>query len=259
MKQIFSKWYAKLILPILLLVVWFVAAKCINNEFILPEVWNTLKYFTTPFEDLYGSGNLLENASVSIERVSIGFLIGAAIAVPLGIVLGRYPTLENLADGLIQILRPIPPIAWIPLALAWFKMGLTSIVFVIIIGCIFPILVSTIDGVKRVKKSWVETAKIYQANDFQILTKVILPAASPTICSGLRVGFGIAWMSVVAAEMLPGATNGLGYLISYSYQNQGNSHIIIVGMITIGLIGFVMDQFFKYIQKRKLGWEVFDK
>lgn len=252
------KWYVKLILPALVVLIWEIAAIIMNNAYVLPRVESVLTVFLTPLEDLYGSGSLLANAWVSIYRVTIGFLIACVIAVPLGIVLGRYPFWENFSDGLIQILRPIPPMAWVPLSLAWFGIGLTSIEFIIIIGCIFPILVSTIDGVKRVRKSWVETARIYQANSRQLMTKVVLPAAGPAIWSGLRVGFGIAWMSVVAAEMMPGAVSGLGYLIMYCY-NFGQVRVIVAGMIAIGIIGIFMDQFFKFVQRRYFSWEVHDK
>ncbi len=252
------KWYYKLILPALVLIGWEIAAILINNAYILPKVENVLVVFLTPFADTFGCGSIVENSITSIYRVSLGFIIAAVIAVPVGILLGRYAVLEQFSDGLIQILRPIPPIAWVPLSLAWFGIGLNSIVFIIVIGCIFPILVNTIDGVKRVKKSWLETARIYQASEAQVLTKVLVPAAGPAIWSGLRVGFGIAWMSVVAAEMLPGTVSGLGYLILYTY-NWGQVQMVIAGMIAIGIIGIFMDQFFQYVQKRKFGWEALDK
>ncbi len=252
------KWYIKLILPALVLAVWEVVAILMNNAYILPRVESVLVVFLTPFADLYGCGSLLHNAWVSIYRVTLGFLIACLIAVPLGIILGRYPAAEEFSDSLIQILRPIPPMAWIPLSLAWFGLGHASIEFIIIIGCIFPILINTIDGVKRVKKSWVETAKIYQANEAQVITKVIVPAAGPAIWNGLRVGFGIAWMSVVAAEMMPGAVSGLGYLIMYAY-NWGQVQTVIAGMIGIGIIGILMDQFFQYVLKKKFAWETLDK
>jgi len=252
------KWYIKLILPALVLAVWEVVAILMNNAYILPRVESVLVVFLTPFADLYGCGSLLHNAWISIYRVTLGFLIACLIAVPLGIILGRYPAAEEFSDSLVQILRPIPPMAWIPLSLAWFGLGHASIEFIIIIGCIFPILINTIDGVKRVKKSWVETAKIYQANEAQVITKVIVPAAGPAIWNGLRVGFGIAWMSVVAAEMMPGAVSGLGYLIMYAY-NWGQVQTVIAGMIGIGIIGILMDQFFQYVLKKKFAWETLDK
>ncbi|MCQ2376510.1 MAG: ABC transporter permease, partial [Methanocorpusculum sp.] len=184
------KWYLKLILPLILVGVWEVCALLINNPFILPTVDAVFSKLLTPFDEVFGIGSLASNTLTSIERVGLGFLIACAIAVPLGIFLGSHPFWEQFTDGLIQIFRPIPPLAWVPLSLAWFGIGMTSIVFIIVIGCIFPILVSTIEGVKRVKKSWLETAKIYQANDRQVMRHIILPAAAPAIWNGLRLGFG---------------------------------------------------------------------
>ena len=252
------KWYFKLILPALFIFGWAIASVLINNEYILPSVQNILSILIKPLEDIFGYSSLVENSFVSIYRVSLGFIIACGIAVPLGILLGRYQVLEEFCDWMIQILRPIPPIAWVPLSMAWFGIGLAAIEFIIVIGCIFPILVNTIDGVKRVKRSWIETARIYQANEWQVMSKVIVPAASPAIWSGLRVGFGIAWMSVVAAEMMPGTMQGLGNLIMQTFA-LGQINVVVAGMIAIGIIGIVMDQFFQYVQKRKFGWEVLDK
>ncbi|MDR0438945.1 MAG: ABC transporter permease [Methanocalculaceae archaeon] len=252
------KWYSKLVLPVLFIVAWDIAATLINNAFVLPRVVSVLAIFTTPFEDMFSFGSLAENSIISIYRVSLGFIIACVIAVPLGILLGRYQIFEDFSDGLIQILRPIPPIAWVPLSLAWFGIGFAAIEFIIVIGCTFPILVNTIDGVKRVKKSWIETAMIYRANEWQVMNKVIVPAAGPAIWSGLRVGFGIAWMSVVAAEMLPGTTQGLGYLIMQTY-GWGQIQVVIAGMVAIGIIGVLMDLFFQFVQKHKFRWESLDK
>ncbi|HJJ48085.1 MAG TPA: ABC transporter permease [Methanocorpusculum sp.] len=252
------KWYYKLILPLALFVIWEIIAIIVNNSSLLPRVEDVLVVFFTPFADISGCGSLVSNAVVSIVRVTLGFVIACIIAVPIGVLLGRYPKVEGFCDGLIQLMRPIPPMAWVPLSLAWFGIGMQSIIFIIVIGCVFPIMVATIDGVKRVKKSWIETAQIYQANSRQVLRHVLLPAAGPSIWNGLRVGFGIAWMSVVAAEMMPGASSGLGYMIMYFFQwNQ--VQIIIAGMICIGIIGILMDQIFKIVQRKKFGWEVLDK
>jgi len=114
--------------------------------------------------------------------------------------------------------------------------------------------VNSIDGVKRVNRTWIETAQIFGASNLQLLIKVIVPAALPTIWTGLRVGFGVAWMSVVAAEMLPGTTSGLGYLIMYAY-NFGQIQVIIAGMIVIGLIGLCIDFLLRQVERRKLHWQ----
>ena len=248
------RFYIKLISPIIFVLVWEILAILINNAFILPRVGPILEVLIHPFVDIQGSGSLVENAAISLTRVTTGFLLGALVAIPLGVMMGRFSMLDQLVDPLIQILRPIPPIAWIPLALAWFKIGFASILFIIFIGALFPILLNTIDGVKRVNRTWIETSTMFGATELQTLGKVILPASMPTIWTGLRVGFGIAWMSVVAAEMLPGTSSGLGYLIIYSY-NFGQLQVTVAGMVVIGLIGLFVDTLLRSVEKRRFAWQ----
>lgn len=242
-----------LVLPILLIIGWEVAAIIVNNPFFLPKLETVIPVLLSPFSDILGTGSLLENALVSIERVVLGFALAAAVAIPLGIGMGRFAVLNDFFDTTIELLRPVPPLAWVPLALAWFKIGIVSIVFVIFIGAVFPVLLNTVDGVRGVKNTWIEVSTTLGASERQILTKVILPGAAPTIWTGLRVGFGISWMCVVAAEILPGPTSGLGYLIMYAY-NLGQINVIIAGIIVIGLIGLVIDQGFRAVEKRWFGW-----
>ena len=242
-----------LVLPILLIIGWEVAAIIVNNPFFLPKLETVLPVLLSPFSDILGTGSLVDNALVSIERVVLGFALAAAVAIPLGVGMGRFAVLNDFFDTTIELLRPVPPLAWVPLALAWFKIGIVSIVFVIFIGAVFPILLNTVDGVRGVKNTWIEVSTTLGASERQILTKVILPGAAPTIWTGLRVGFGISWMCVVAAEILPGPTSGLGYLIMYAY-NLGQINVIIAGIIVIGLIGLVVDQGFRAVEKRCFGW-----
>jgi NitT/TauT family transport system permease protein len=242
-----------LVLPILLIIGWEVAAIIVNNPFFLPKLETVIPVLLSPFSDILGTGSLVENALVSIERVVLGFALAAAVAIPLGIGMGRFAVLNDFFDTTIELIRPVPPLAWVPLALAWFKIGIVSIVFIIFIGAVFPILLNTVDGVRGVKNTWVEVSTTLGASERQILTKVILPGAAPTIWTGLRVGFGISWMCVVAAEILPGPTSGLGYLIMYAY-NLGQINVIIAGIIVIGLIGLVVDQGFRAVEKRWFGW-----
>ena len=248
------RFYIKLISPIIFIVVWEILAILINNAFILPTVGAILEVLIHPFVDIQGSGSLVENALISLGRVTTGFLLGALVAIPVGVMMGRFSLLDQVVDPLVQLLRPIPPIAWIPLALAWFKIGFASIVFIIFIGAFFPILLNTIDGVKRVNRTWIEASTMFGATEVQTLGKVILPASMPTIWTGLRVGFGIAWMSVVAAEMLPGTSSGLGYLIIYSY-NFGQLQVTVAGMVVIGLIGLFVDTLLRSVEKRRFAWQ----
>jgi len=242
-----------IILPLLILVVWEIAARLIGNQFILPRLETVVPVLLSPTTDILGTGSLLHNAAISLMRVGAGFLVAIAIAVPLGVGMGWSPRLDAFADTTVQLLRPIPPLAWGPLAIAWFSVGMSSMVFIIFLGAFFPILLNTIDGVRGVKKTWVEVARTLGASERQVLGKVVLPGAAPTIWTGLRVGFGIAWMCVIAAEWLPGTTSGLGYLTLYAY-NFGQMHFIIAGMITIGIIGIAFDLLFRSVEDRWFAW-----
>ncbi len=249
------KRYIKFLLPIIIIFAWEAAAILINNAFILPRLESIFVVLIHPFSTdmTLGNGSLAENAAASLFRVAIGFAIATVIAVTLGIAMGRSANVNAFFDSTIELLRPIPPLAWVPLSLAWFKIGLTSIVFIIVLGAFFPILLNTIDGVKGVKKTWLEVATTLGATERQVLAKVVLPGAAPTIWTGLRVGFGIAWMCVVAAEWLPGTSRGLGYLILFAF-NFGQTNLIIAGMIVIGVIGIVIDFFFKWVERRRFSW-----
>ena len=248
----------KVILPLGLIAGWEIIAILLNNEFILPRLESVFAVLLSPTADILGYGNLITNAFTSLERVILGFLIAAGLAIPLGISMARSGSVHDLFDSTMQLLRPIPPLAWVPLALAWFKIGLASMVFIIALGAFFPILLNTLDGVKSVKRNWIESAEILGANQRQVMLKVVLPGAAPTIWTGLRVGFGIAWMCVVAAEMMPGTNSGLGYLIMSSY-NWGQVQVIIAGMIVIGLIGIGFDYLFKVIDRRSFSWRALER
>jgi NitT/TauT family transport system permease protein len=247
-------------LPVLILIAWEITATFINNAFILPRLESILAVLLNPTATTYmmGTGSLLDNAEASVIRISLGFLLAAVIAIPLGIGMGRSEFVHEFFDSTIQILRPIPPLAWVPLTLAWFKIGITSIVFIIFIGAFFPILLNTIDGVRGIKKTWAEVAMNLGAHERQLMAKVILPAAAPTIWTGLRIGFGVAWMCVIAAEWLPGTTQGLGYLILYAY-NFGQINVVVAGMVAIGIIGIAFDVLFTWVDKRWFGWRSLER
>ena len=250
----------KFLLPVAIIIGWEVLAIILDNQFILPRLESVFAVLINPFsgELTFGSGSLVDNAIISLGRVIAGFLVAAVLAIPLGIGMGRSPIIHELFDSFLQLLRPIPPLAWVPLALAWFKIGLLSMVFIIGMGAFFPILLNTLDGVIGVKKTWIEAAEILGAKERQILSRVILPGAAPTIWTGLRVGFGIAWMCVVAAEMMPGTNSGLGYLIISSY-NFGQVPVIIAGMVVIGLIGIGFDYLFKIVEQRSFAWRELER
>jgi len=243
-----------LILPVIGILTWEILAIYLNNPVILPKVESVISILLNPGVGILGTGNLIENTIVSIKRVLIGFFIAGAFAIPLGLLMGYYSLINDLLDMSVELFRPIPPLAWVPLALAWFGIGESSMHFIIFIGAFFPILINTISGVKSVPVIMVEAAKTLGGSTKDILKSVVVPASSPDILTGLRVGAGIAWMCVVAAEMLPGSDAGLGYLIMYAYS-LSKMNIVVASMIIIGIIGIILDKGLRYIEKKYFCWK----
>ena len=238
-----------MILPILIIIVWYLITAVFNlvDPYILPSpvevcfsAWN-----------LRISGELFRDAFDTLFKVFAGIFIAAIVAIPLGILLGWYKRLEDICTFVISILRPIPPVAWIPFSILWFGIGTVPAVFIIFMGCVFPILIYTIDGVKRTDKVLIESAQTLGATDGVILKQVILPSAIPYIVSGLKVGIGIALMCTISAEMI-GSSSGLGYMI-LTATNLFDTGTTVVGMLTIGIIGLILDFIFGYVQD-KIFW-----
>ena len=235
-----------LILPIVIIIFWYLITEGLHivNPYILPgpiEVCNSAW-------NLIISGKLLKNTIDSLFKVFGGLILASVVAIPLGVLLGWYKTLEDLCSFVISILRPIPPIAWIPFSILWFGIGTVPAIFIIFMGCVFPILVYTLDGVKRTDKVLIESAQTLGASDSQVLTRVVLPSVFPNIVSGLKVGVGIALMCTISAEMI-GSSSGLGYMILQA-TSRFDPGTTVVGMIVIGLIGLILDYIFGLAQKR---------
>ncbi|WP_405267064.1 ABC transporter permease [Methanobrevibacter sp.] len=235
-----------LILPIVIIIFWYLITDGFHivNPYILPspiEVCNSAW-------NLILSGKLLKNTMDSLFKVFGGLILAAIVAIPLGVLLGWYKTLEDLCSFVISILRPIPPIAWIPFSILWFGIGTLPAIFIIFMGCVFPILVYTLDGVKRTDKVLIESAQTLGASDSKVLTRVVLPSVFPNIVSGLKVGVGIALMCTISAEMI-GSSSGLGYMILQA-TSRFDPGTTVVGMIVIGLIGLILDYVFGLAQKR---------
>ena len=244
-----NKTLVSLIIPIIIIVLWAILTTYtgIIPSYLIPSpyaVW-------TAFINLLTSGTLISDTASTLTRVILGFMVAALVAIPLGIIIGWSKTASNLSSLVIGVLRPIPPIAWIPFAILWFGVGLGSAIFIIFLGSIFPILINTADGVKRTDKVYIESAYTMGASQFQTIKKVVLPAALPNIITGLKVGIGIGLMCTVAAEMI-GSDNGLGYLI-LTATSMLDSASAIVGMLTIGLIGLGFDYFFRRAE-RQINW-----
>lgn len=204
------------------------------------------------FIDVIISFEIFKHSFWSIFRVIVAFFISSVLGITLGILVGWSKLINSLIKPLLEIIRPIPPLAWIPIAILWFGLGLKASVFIIFIGGFFPIFLNTVTGVENADKKYIETAKLLGANNKNILTKVVIPSALPYIFTGLIIGLGISWMCLVAAEMFGEAT-GLGYFILES-RSLMRPDKVIVGMLAIGFIGIVLTYFFKMIERRIVRW-----
>lgn len=176
----------------------------------------------------------------SLARVAIGFGIAAAVAIPLGFLIGMSPLLAGALNPFIQVLRPISPLAWMPLALYTIKDSAISSVFVIFICSVWPMLLNTAFGVSAVRREWLNVARTLEAGTWKTAFRVILPAAAPTILTGMRISIGIAWLVIVAAEMLVGGT-GIGYWVWNQWNNLSLADIVIA-ILLIGVVGLLLDR-----------------
>ena len=183
----------------------------------------------------------------SLGRVGLGFLLACLLAIPLGFVIGMSPLLRRAFDPFIQVLKPISPLAWMPLALYTIKDSSTSGIFVIFICSVWPMLINTAFGVAAVKREWLNVASTLQVNPIRKAFQVILPAAAPTILTGMRISMGIAWLVIVAAEMLVGGT-GIGYFVWNEWNNLSLTNVIFA-IVMIGLVGMLLDMMFAQLQK----------
>lgn len=183
----------------------------------------------------------------SLARVGLGFFLAALVAIPLGFVIGMSPLLRQALDPFIQVLKPISPLAWMPLALYTIKDSSISGIFVIFICSVWPMLINTAFGVSAVKREWLNVAATLEVNPLRKAFLVILPAAAPTILTGMRISMGIAWLVIVAAEMLVGGT-GIGYFVWNEWNNLSLTNVIFaIGVI--GIVGMLLDLTFARFQK----------
>ena len=202
--------------------------------------------FPTPLQvvtgtmELVADGTLWEHISASLFRVGTGFLSATLVAMPMGLWMGRVEGAYRTLNPIFQILRPISPIAWIPLAILWFGVGNVSPIFLIFIASVFPMIVQTAAGVHTIEKRYLRAADNFGVSRYTLFRQVIIPAVLPEIIVGMRIGLGVAWLVVVAAEMIA-LRSGLGYLIMDS-RNAGNRYdLVIASMVIIGVIGLLLD------------------
>jgi NitT/TauT family transport system permease protein len=203
--------------------------------------------------DLLKDGTLGQDALASLRRVFLGFALGTLLAVPVGFLMGWYPVARGLLEPYVQFFRTIPPLAIIPLAIVLMGIGETPKVFVIFLAAFLSCVVAAFQGVVDVDRTLIDAARVLGAPDRVIFLKVVIPAATPFLLVGMRLGLGSAWATVVAAELIA-ADKGLGYEMTHA-QTYYDIPTIFVGLITIGVIGLVMDRLLLLAERRLTGWQ----
>jgi NitT/TauT family transport system permease protein len=234
----------------ILLALWQIAASR-QPVHVLPSPWEALAGIT----DLARQGLLLKYAVASLFRVTWGFVLAAVLAIPIGLTIGWFRRGEMAFNPLIQILRPISPLAWIPIAILWFGVGDLAAVFLIFVSCFFPLVLTAINAVQGIPAVFVNAGRNFGLSPAGVIYRVLYPAVIPQLITGLRITLGVAWLVVVAAEMIA-VNSGLGFLI-VDARNAGNRYdLVVAGMVIIGVIGLVLDWGMRSLQgMRALHWE----
>lgn len=218
------------------------------NTIILPAPNSILETIV----ELVADGALFTNMFISVSRVLQGYLLAAFLGISLGILIGLSKHLDRVTELIIQMIKPIPPIAWIPLVILWFGIGESGKVFLIFLGGFFTILINVVDGIHQTDPKLVEVSRSMETPFWKHISLMVIPGAAPNIYTGLRTGLSSCWMCVVAAELVS-STTGLGYLIMDARQ-FGQTDVVIVGMLTIGIVGKIMDSLLRFAEKKTLRW-----
>lgn len=245
--------FLRLLLPfvaaIVFVVAWALAAPHSRGH-IIPGPWKVVR----GLGELTQHGLLLRYAVASLFRVTWGYLLAVAVAVPLGLALGWWRRGAQVLGPIVEVLRPISPLAWIPLAILWFGVGDVAAVFIIFVASALPLVVTTMNAVHHIPSVHLHAGRNFGLGSFALLYRVIYPAVLPRLIVGLRLSLGVAWLVVVAAEMIA-VNSGLGFLI-IDARNAGNRYdLVIAGMVMIGLIGLALDLGIRRLERiRSLRW-----
>jgi len=243
------RWTKGLVLVAAVAVLWEVLPRVgVIDPVLLPPLSRVLGRGA----ELLVSGVLVEHAAASLWRVLLGFSLAMAVAVPLGIALGLWPAVEDFVDLGLQLLRPLSPPAWIPLAILWFGIGNPPAIFIIFIGTVFATMVGVAAATRDVDRSLVEVALTEGANHWQAVRYVVIPALMPALFAQVRVGLGLAWMCVIAAEMVA-VHKGLGYMM-IDARSLFRVDDVLVGMMAVGALGLAMDAVLRVVEGRVLAW-----
>lgn len=245
-------WRLGVLAIVLALILWQVVAQFIvHYSFILPAPTDV----ASAFADLVGKGDIFIDLWTSLVHFAIGLLLALLVGIPLGIIMGWNRRIESFVDPVIELLRPIPPLAWIPFAIIWFGLTSFSAGFIIFIGAVFPIIINTYSGFRGVPRVFVEAAKMLGCTkDISLIRHIAFPAALPSVAAGIRIATGVGWMCLVAAELFGVSNYGLGQKLWFFYSLH-RMDCVVVYMILLGLIGLAFDMIFRYyVDKKFLKW-----
>lgn len=244
-----------LVLPILMIIAWHVAVKATGTRLIpTPYMVGVMLWdfsFGGIYDDAY-SKTILKHFWASITRVYGGFGAAALVGVPLGLIIGRIKLIRELVDPTLQVLRPVPVTAWLPLSMIFFGLGPNAAIFLVFLGAFYPIVLNTTFGVRSVDAKLFEAAAMLGCGGSSLFRQVVLPAAMPSIFNGLRLGHGFAWILIVVGEMT-GVQEGLGAVIMDA-RMLSRADLVIAGMIVIGVGGFVSDRIIVALNNYLLRW-----
>lgn len=240
-------------LAVLLAIWWAVTALQLINPLFLPSPWQVLqKLLTIAGPQGFMDATLWQHLAASLTRIAIALVLAAIVGVPVGIAMGLSPTVRGILDPLIELYRPVPPLAWLPLVIIWFGIGETPKILLIYLAIFAPVVMSTLAGVKSAQQVRVRAAQSLGASRAQVLWLVILPGALPEILTGLRIGLGVGWSTLVAAELIA-ATRGLGFMV----QSAGEflaTDVVIAGISVIAIIAFGLELGLRAVQRRLTPW-----
>jgi nitrate/nitrite transport system permease protein len=259
-RKAINKFIAQKVIPpalavIVFLVIWQLL--CLNPNFKLPGPIETFRETWDPFiiHPFFDNGESDKGLGwqilSSLGRVGLGFTLAAVVGVVLGILIGANTLVYNAVDPIFQVLRTIPPLAWLPISLAAFQQANPSAIFVIFITSIWPILINTTVGVQQIPQDYVNVARVLKLRGLKYFLKIVFPATVPYIFTGLRIGIGLSWLAIVAAEMLVGGV-GIGSFIwdAYNTSTETNLSEIILALIYVGLVGLMLDRLVAFIAKK---------
>jgi NitT/TauT family transport system permease protein len=235
-----------------LIVIWQLVATAVGSTLLLPSFLQVLAALSDSWMNI-----ITKDLPTSVVHFLIGLLVGFLVALPLGMSMGWFRAADRVLDPIVEIVRPIPPLAWIPFAILWFGFTDQAAGFIIFVGAVFPILINTYVGFKNLPKVYVESAKVLGATkDRDLIRYIAMPFALPSIAGGIRIAMGIAWMCLVAAEQFGVSNSGLGYQIWHYYDIHQMDHVLLY-MIVLGLLGLLIDRSFRYVvDERLLKWQV---